>query len=399
MVHNAANHPTNVCELNLIRKSGKIFAEQNDVMMRFFRYVAAAVVAVVFSLPSGAQVKTDGKTTDIDKVVRLDKTIHDFGDVTLEQGALKCSFTVKNISEKPVVIYNVVSSCGCTDVKWTREPILPDKTGTITATYSNDEGPYPFDKTLTAYISGVKKPIILRLRGIVHEKKLSLNELYPIHNGSFALRKTSYNLGNLTQGGQRSDATTVANLGTTPINVTFANVTPGLALSVMPNPIPAGSTAKLTYIVTADRSRWGKNLYFATPVVNGKSYKPIDIRAFTKEDFSSLTAEEQSNGAQPAFDYSTFHFDKAKRGTVVTATFSYRNLGGRTFHIFKADSETDDITLPETIKDVEPGETGSFSCKLDTSKLSSGDNEVAIILTTNSPLRPVISLHIAGYIL
>ncbi len=368
-------------------------------MLRFYRYLTAALVAAIFSLPLLAQVKTDGKTTDIDGIIQLDKTVHDFGDVSIGQGPLKCSFTVKNISEKPIVIYNVVSSCGCTDVKWTREPVLAGKTGVISATYSNDEGPYPFDKTLTAYISGIKKPIILRLRGIVHDKKLSLNELYPIHRGTLSFRKTSLNLGNLSQGGQRSDAVTVANTGNSPINVSFTNVSQGLALSVSPNPIPAGATAKLAYIVTADRARWGKNLYYATPIVNGKSYAPIDIRAFTKEDFSSWTPEEQANGAQPVFDYSTFYFDKTKKGATITATFSYKNLGGQTFHIYKADSETEDVKLPESINDVKPGDSGSFSCKLNTANLPSGDNEVAIILTTNSPLRPVISLHIAGYIL
>ncbi len=114
-------------------------------------------------------------------------------------------------------------------------------------------------------------------------------------------------------------------------------------MSVSPNPIPAGATAKLAYIVTADRSKWGKNLYYATPVVNGKSYAPIDIRAFTKEDFSSWTPDEQANGSQPVFDYSTYYFDKIKKGETITAKFSYKNLGGRTFHIYKADSETGDI--------------------------------------------------------
>ena len=89
-------------------------------MIRIFKHIAAAVTVAAFSLSMAAQVKTDGKSTDIDGVVRFDKTIHDFGDVTLGQGALNCAFTATNISDKPIVIYNVVSSCGCTGVKWTR---------------------------------------------------------------------------------------------------------------------------------------------------------------------------------------------------------------------------------------------------------------------------------------
>ena len=365
-------------------------------MRKFFTHIAAVLAAAILSLPMPAQVKTDGKSTDIDGRIRFDKTIHDFGDVTLGQGALTCTFTLTNISDKAVVIYNVVSSCGCTGVKWTREPILPGKAGKITATYSNDEGPYPFDKTLTAYISDTKKPVVLRLRGIVHDKKLSLSEMYPERRGSLAFRKTDIRLGNLSQGGQKGDAASVANVGTAPIKVSFTKVSPGLSISVSPNPIPAGQTARMTYVVTADRSRWGKNMYYATPVVNGQTSKPISIWAFTKEDFSALSPSEQENGPQPIFDSSSYNFGSVRKGALVNAVFTYRNAGARTFHIYKMDAENSSVTLPSTTADVASGEKGSFRCTLDTSSLPYGENDVAVILTTNSPLRPVISLYISG---
>ena len=85
----------------------------------------------------------------IGNVLEIDKTIHNFGDIMLGSGPVSCTFTFKNISEKPVVVYNVVSSCGCTDVSWTKEPLRPGASGNVSVTYSNDEGPYPFDKTIT----------------------------------------------------------------------------------------------------------------------------------------------------------------------------------------------------------------------------------------------------------
>lgn len=100
----------------------------------------------------------------------FDKTVHDFGKVTLRDGALSCSFRVTNTGDEDLYIQSVLSSCGCTEVKWTRTAINPDGTGIIEATYSNDEGPYPFDKTLTVYTSGSKKPTVLHLRGVVRKK-------------------------------------------------------------------------------------------------------------------------------------------------------------------------------------------------------------------------------------
>lgn len=99
--------------------------------------------------------------------LNFDKTVHDFGQVSQNAGPLTCTFTVTNSSDEPLTIFAVVSSCGCTEVKWTRETIAPGRKGSVTATYSNDEGPTYFDKTLTVYTSAQKKPVILHLKGIV----------------------------------------------------------------------------------------------------------------------------------------------------------------------------------------------------------------------------------------
>ena len=140
----------------------------------------------------------------------IDKTVHNFGDILLDNGPVSCTFTIQNNGEKPTVIYNVVSSCGCTDVKWTREPLRPGGKGTISVTYSNDEGAYPFDKNLTVYLSDIKKPVILKVRGVSIAKKQPLSTLYPIHIGQFALREDDIKCGNLEQGGQKSNAVTVS---------------------------------------------------------------------------------------------------------------------------------------------------------------------------------------------
>ena len=115
-------------------------------------------------------VAPDDSTEDgvkVGEVVEFDKTVHDFGDISIDDGPQTCVFTVKNIGKDPIAIYEVVTSCGCTDAQWTREPLQPGKSGKISATYKNEDGPVPFDKTLTVYTSAQKKPIILHLKGSV----------------------------------------------------------------------------------------------------------------------------------------------------------------------------------------------------------------------------------------
>lgn len=333
-----------------------------------------------------------------DTPVSWDKTVHDFGDVSVTDGPLTCTFTLTNDGSEPIAIFEVVSSCGCTDVKWTRESIQPGKTGSISATYKNEDGPMPFDKTLTVYISGIKRPVILRLRGVVHEKKKSLSQLYGAQKlGDFGLKTRSFKAGTLKQGLSVSETAIVANLGKKPLDVSFADASAQLSMSVKPNPIPSGGTATLSYTVQADPSLYGRNEYRATPVLNGqKASAPLTVLVWTQENFAALTSEERSTAAVPYFDNSTVSFGPVKAGEKLDVEFRCTNKGKRALHFFKADLEGSALSLAAPLTDIDANEKGSVRFTLDTSLLEKGENVIMISLTTNSPLRPLVNLFVAG---
>ena len=335
--------------------------------------------------------------------LEADKVVHNFGEILHKSGPVSCTFTVTNISDKPAVIYNVLSSCGCTDVEWTREPLLPGKKGKISVTYSNDEGPVPFDKTLTVYVSDVKKPILLKVRGVSVEKPKPLKESYPVAFGPLGLQKTELKCGNLEQGLKKSESTMVANISSSPIKVEFQDVSENLSISVSPNPIPANSTAEMSFTVTADEDLWGKNTYWATPVINGKTYKNsegksrIGVWAFTKDNFSDFPESERPNAPRPMFETSTYSFGKIKKGETVHAEFTFKNQGKQTFRIYKVDVDACCYSH-STIPAAAPGEEVTFRVHLDTKDMKPGESLSIVTLTTNSPLRPIVNLFIAGWI-
>ena len=373
-----------------------------DMTTRMIFTAAASLFISIAACLHGSDASAQEK---IGGTVEFDRTVHDFGDVMISDGPVRCTFTMKNISNGPVVIYNVVTTCGCTDVSWTKSPILPGKTGTISSTYSNDEGPYPFDKALTAYISGIGNPVVLRLRGVSHEKRLPLDEMYPVHFGSLGMKSTELKCGNLEQGMQRSDEVLVANLSDAPIRVSFADVTPGLSLKVSPNPVPPHGTASLQFTVTADRQHWGKNRHYATPLVDGKQEAVtgaenggrLTVHSFTKENFSSLTKEQRDAGSRPMFTSSSYSFGRIKAGTPVDATFSFRNIGKDDFRTYKVDIDAENATHTD-VPTVKCGYDGSFKVHLDTGDMPEGETLVIVTLTTNSPSRPIVNLFITGWI-
>ncbi len=95
--------------------------------------------------------------------IKFDKMNHDFGTFTESNPIVKCTFTFTNVGDGPLVIHQVVASCGCTVPEYTQEPVMPGKTGTIQVTY-NGTGRYPghFQKSITVR-SNAKSSELIRL--------------------------------------------------------------------------------------------------------------------------------------------------------------------------------------------------------------------------------------------
>ena len=95
---------------------------------------------------------------------------HDFGTIS-EGDVVETEFKFTNTGKAPVVISNVQPSCGCTTPEWTREPIMPGKTGKVTASYNSAGRPGSFNKTITVVNNGEVSQIVLTIQGSVEPKK------------------------------------------------------------------------------------------------------------------------------------------------------------------------------------------------------------------------------------
>ena len=369
------------------------------------RYITlfAALAAALFASAGLAAQGSSGETRPEEEVVRFEEKIHDFGDILLSDKSVSCKFNFTNISKKPVVVHNVVSSCGCTVPQWTREPVMPGKTGTIEVTFKNDQGAYPFSKSITAYISGINRPVILHIKGVVYGKKMTLKEMYThtIGGGVLGTRETTMNLGNMYQGKAKSDATSIANLSKKPVKVKVTSEDPALSVAVVPNPIPANSKASLTYTVNTSRGekKWGNSEYFASFELDGKpAAEKIRVVAIIADDFDGMTQAQKEKGPVPGFAQGYLEIGEVEKGTVVDHTITIKNTGKSQLVIYKVDSDDGrtQILTKAPIK-LAPGKSTEVKIKYDTST-QTGEFVSIVTFTTNSPLRPRLDFFINGAI-
>lgn len=95
-----------------------------------------------------------------------------FATETVDLGKIKQSvpatatFTVTNIGKEPLIIEQASPTCGCTIGDYTKEPIAPGKSGTITATY-NAAAANHFEKHMTVKFAGVDEIKSITLTGDV----------------------------------------------------------------------------------------------------------------------------------------------------------------------------------------------------------------------------------------
>lgn len=101
----------------------------------------------------------------VDDIAKFESETIDLGKV--KQGVpATATFVVKNISTEPLIIEQANPTCGCTMGDYTKAPIAPGKTGTITATY-NAAAANHFDKHLTVKFSGVDELKSITITGDV----------------------------------------------------------------------------------------------------------------------------------------------------------------------------------------------------------------------------------------
>ena len=126
--------------------------------------ILAIIIFVLIAFDANAQ---NSNIIVTDSIV-FEKTTYDYGTMNSGDDG-NCEFVFTNKGKTPIIIANVRASCGCTAPDWTREPVLPGKTGVIKAAY-NTQIPGAFTKTITVNSNAVNSQVILIIKGNVITK-------------------------------------------------------------------------------------------------------------------------------------------------------------------------------------------------------------------------------------
>ena len=130
-------------------------------MKRILNLLAVVVFGVSAQAQSGAKIEFKDK----------DNTI-DYGTVNNTDNGVR-TFIFTNTGDEPLIITNVISTCGCTVPSKPEEPIMPGKTGKIDVKYNMSPGPIRKSMTVESNAinyEGGKVPIKIKGTVVVPEE-------------------------------------------------------------------------------------------------------------------------------------------------------------------------------------------------------------------------------------
>lgn len=137
------------------------FASINKAYFKniIMKYISSLIILFFFTVTA---IHADPPQAKTPTQIHFNTLEHNFGN--LPQGKpVSFEFEFTNQSSEPLLLEDVKASCGCTTPTWTKEPVMPQKTGIIKAQYNMArEGAFKKSITVTTksgenvmlYISG-----------------------------------------------------------------------------------------------------------------------------------------------------------------------------------------------------------------------------------------------------
>lgn len=117
-------------------------------MISVFTYLFALIAVV----PSSNMTPVQTPATEEATTLEWKKKSHDFGDIVQGTKA-KYVFTFINKGSANVLITNATASCGCTVPNFSKEPIAPGGTGSVTVIFDSNNKSGKFTKSVTVTTS------------------------------------------------------------------------------------------------------------------------------------------------------------------------------------------------------------------------------------------------------
>ena len=328
----------------------------------------------------------------------FDKTVHDFG-VVLWKHPATAKFQIKNDGDKPLVISNVTSSCGCTVVDWTQAPIAPGATGEVSAIFDAKALGH-FYREVGVYCNASFRPIYLTLQGEVSADPKNYTLTHPYGIGNVRLNKDAIEFDDANKGDKPVAEILIANTSSEAYTPVLMHLPPYLEAVAVPERIGKKGTGKI--LVTLDTDKLPKfGLTTATvylsrfPGDKVSDENSIPVSAVLLPDFSHLTEQQRANSPVVELSATELTFPSLAENQKKSQTVIVTNVG-------KSDLEISDLQVFNPALGVQlkkrvlkPGAKTKMKITAYGKYLKKVKGTPRVLMITNDPNQPKIVVKVS----
>lgn len=331
--------------------------------------------------------------------ITFSETEHDLGNIKEDGGKVETVFEFRNLGQEPLMIRNVTSSCGCTTPTYSKEPILPGKSGQIRAVFDPRNRPGKVLKHITVSTNASSEPVVLTLTGNVEKREPTLIDKYPYSFGDIRLNKSHVSFLKMNKSEVKKSTVNIINTSELkPIKIEFIRVPEFITIKTEPQILQPGQAGQV--MITYDASKvndWGFVLSGMYMKENGQvdyNHK-LSVSVTIEDDFSKLSPDERAQAPDIVFDNTTFNFGTIKQGQNVEYEFPFVNNGKSNLIIRKVKASCGCTAIKPEKTVIASGEKSSIKIVFD-SRGKSGRQYKTVTIISNAPNHPTTVLKIIG---
>jgi hypothetical protein len=351
------------------------------------------LLLLVFSVPAMAQ---------LNKSLKFKEETFDFGNVIEEDGPVTHEFEFTNVSSKPLQILTVKPSCGCTTPGWSKEPIMPGKTGVIKAQFDPKGRPGFFNKSLSVSIDSDNQPVVLQIKGTVISRQKFSSAEFQAASGNWRLRSLSFNLGKVYRKDEfMTREYEVVNAGSKPVSYTGKLDVPAhIRVSLEPATLQPGAKGILKIGYNGKlKNEYG---FHSDAIVlhtddETQSNKSFTVYATLEDYFGELKPEELAKAPVLRLGSQSLDYGSMRQNQPVTRDITITNGGRTALEIRSVMGNCTCIEAGSNKTELKAGESTTLTITFNPEDRKGTQNK-SVTIYSNDPRNPVQRVTITGVV-
>lgn len=327
---------------------------------------------------------------------------HDFGSIQESGGIVRCQFRGINRGKKPVVLLDVVTTCGCTVPTFSQKPIRPGEETLIEVSYDPYGRPGLFERKLRIYGTDRRELAVLTIGGVVEPRERSVEELYPTAAcGGVRLSGTLATFTYIYTGAPMQTALSLINTAAEPRTVELRpRRESGLLTLDYPRRLAAGerSAINLRYQVDPAAPRYGTIRDALELWIDGRRCDEVLLVAHGI-GIDRPTQAVRANPPRAEFGSQILKFGTIRRAAApVRQQLTLRNTGRSPLLVRAVECSGPFAATGSPDRPLAPGASAAIEVELDPQRADYGIATAQLLVVTNDPEHPAQRIRLTAIV-